>query len=356
MPPTRRRMLTTTALACAAAMVAAACGGSPAADAVSAAATSAAVGTKVRLGYFPNLTHAPGLVADAEGYLTRRLTAGVDVKAFNAGPDVVQALFAGSLDIAYIGPSPTVTAYTRSQGAAVRVIAGSTSGGAALVVRPGITDAAGLRGRKVATPQLGNTQDVALRHWLREKGLTTTPEGGGDVRVEPQKNSAAVVAFAQGAIDGAWVPEPFVSQLVAEGGTVLVDERDLWPDRKFLTTNVLVRTQFLAEHPAEVRAFLDAHLDALDLLRTDPDRAHAQVLKKIKALTDQEVPAAAAASAWKTIEFTPDPLAATLRTGAEHAKGVELLEDPPTDGFAQLWDLGPLNAALAARQLPAVTS
>ncbi len=359
--PSRHRILTAAAVACAGLL--AACGGGSSTGTATGTATVAAAAPStdqtvpVRIGYFPNLTHAPGLVADAEGFFTRRIGAGkVKISSFNAGPDVVQALFGGSLDISYIGPSPTVTAYVKSQGEAVRVIAGSTSGGAALVVRPGITTAADLKGRKVATPQLGNTQDVALRHWLRQQGLATTVEGGGDVTIQPQKNAAAVNAFAQGQIDGAWVPEPFVSLLVAKGGTVLVDERTLWPGRQFVTTNVLVRKQFLDEHPETVRAFLEAHLDALALLRDQPARAQAAVIAKIKAVTDQDTDPATVAAAWKTLAFTADPLAATLKTSAEHADAVGLLEDRPEDGFAALWDLRHVNAALKARSQPEVAS
>ena len=198
------------------AVVIALLGGMLAACSGSATAQTAGA-TVVNVGYFPNVTHAPGLLADAEGFLTKRLgVAGATVatKSFNAGPDVIQAILSGSLDISYIGPNPTVTAYIQSRGAGVRVIAGSTSGGASLVVRPDITSAAELRGRKLATPQLGNTQDIALRHWLGTQGLTATKEGGGDVSILPQANSAAVQAFTAGQIDGAWVPEPYATRLV----------------------------------------------------------------------------------------------------------------------------------------------
>ena len=353
--PTRRRLLGT-ALAICAGLLLTACGGDAGASAGSQAAAigSTAPATSqtvpVKIGYFPNVTHAPGLVADAEGFFTRRIGTGkVTTQAFNAGPDVIQALFSGSLDIAYVGPNPTITAYAQSQGAAVRVIAGATSGGAALVVKPSITSPEQLKGARLATPQLGNTQDVALRYWLSTKGFKTTTEGGGDVTIQPQKNAAALQAYASGQLDGAWVPEPYATQFVAEGAHVLVNEASLWPGGRFVTTNVVVRTQFLSEHPETVRAFLEADLDALDLIAKDPAKAQQDVISLIGKITGQTPKAADVAAAWKNLTFTADPLAATLREAADHAGAVGLLPTKPADGFAELWDLGVLNAALKGR-------
>jgi NitT/TauT family transport system substrate-binding protein len=311
----------------------------------------------VKIGYFPNVTHAPGLVADIEGFFTKRIGAGkVTTRSFNAGPDVIQALFSGSLDVSYIGPNPTITAYAQSQGAAVRVIAGVASGGAALVVRPSITSPDQLRGTRLATPQLGNTQDVALRYWLSTRGFKTTAEGGGEVTVRPQRSAAALQSYVSGQLDGAWVPEPFASQFVARGARVLVDERSLWPDGKFVTTNIVVRTQFLTEHPETVQAFLEAHLDALDLIAKEPARARRDVVSQIDKLTGYTLEAGALSAAWTNLSFTADPLAATLKQSAEHAATVGLLENEPRDGFAGLWDLRALNTALKARGASEVSS
>lgn len=354
---TRRTLLSTT-VAAVAALSLAACGGSsdgssaapPAATAPSTSQTVA-----VNIGYFPNLTHAPGLVADAEGFLTKRIGEGkVRTQSFNAGPDVVQALFGGSLDIAYLGPNPTINAYAQSGGQAVRVISGATSGGAALVVKPTITDAAGLKGKTLATPQLGNTQDVALRYWLSQQGLKTTIDGGGDVKIAPQKNSAALQAFASGQLDGAWVPEPFATQFVAAGGKVLVDEKTLWPGGQFVTTNVVVRTEFLQKNPDTVRAFLEAHLDAIQFIEANPAKAQQDVAAKISAITGQAVKPSTLADSWGNLSFTADPLPTTLKESAKHAAAAGLLEKAPEDGFAKLWDLAQLNAALKSRGLAQV--
>ena len=155
-------------------------------------------------------------------------------------------MFADAIDITFIGPNPAINAYAKSNGEAVRVISGSTSGGAFLVVRPDINTAQDLKGKKIATPSLGNTQDVALRAWLKSNGLATDTAGGGDVSVVPQENAQTLETFIAGTIDGAWVPEPWATRLIQDGGAkVLVDERDLWPDGKYVTTHLLVATKFL---------------------------------------------------------------------------------------------------------------
>ena len=179
----------------------------------------------LRLGYFPNVTHAPAIVGIENGILADSLGSDVVLEphAFNAGPEVVEAIFNGALDASYIGPNPAINAFAQSNGEAIRIVAGTTSGGAALVVRDGITSPDQLAGTTLATPQLGNTQDVALRAFLKSKGLETDLEGGGEVSIIPQDNSTTVTAFQTGAIDGAWVPEPYATLLKNEGGKVLVD-------------------------------------------------------------------------------------------------------------------------------------
>ncbi|HBY23749.1 MAG TPA: sulfonate ABC transporter substrate-binding protein [Propionibacteriaceae bacterium] len=313
----------------------------------------------VRIGYFPNITHAPGLIADAAGFFGTRLAAANATpvtSSFNAGPQVLQAILSGSLDISYIGPNPTVTAYARSRSTGIRVISGSTSGGSALVVRAGITTPAQLKGRRFASPQLGNTQDVAFRSWLHTQGLTASQDGGGDVSILPQANSAAVQAFKTGNIDGGWVPEPYWSSLVKAGGHVLVDERTLWPGGRFVTTNVIVRTEFLTKRPLAVQAFLEAHLDALDLCAADAGKARGFAASQIKKITSQTPDAGSLAAAWGNLAFTADPLAATLRQSAANADSVGLLVAKPTDDFASLWQLDPLNAVLLARGQKAVAA
>lgn len=308
-----------------------------------------AAAASVTLGYFPNLTHAPALVGVSKGHFAKALGAGTELKTvtFNAGPAAIEALNAGSVDITFIGPNPTITGFTQSKGQSLRVVAGAAANGASLVVKPEITAAAQLAGTRLASPQLGNTQDVALRHWLKGQGFETTPEGGGDVSILPQENATALQAFSSGEIDGAWVPEPWATRLVDEaGGHVLVDEADLWPDGRFIVTNVIVRTEFLQQHPEQVRAVLAGLLDSLDDIEENPAEARAAVNEAIAAITGKPMNPEVLAKAWPNVVFTADPLAATLREGAAHAVEVGLLEEPDLTG---LYALDTLNELLAER-------
>ena len=207
--------------------------GAPTTAAPATTAAAAPLEGTLNLGFFPNVTHAPALVGVENGLFADALGDGVELNTFtfNAGTEATEALFAEAIDITFIGPNPAINAFAQSDGTAIRIISGSTSGGAYLVVKPEITSVEQLAGKTLATPSLGNTQDVALRAWLKENGYETTPEGGGDVAILPQSNSTTLEAFIGGAIDGAWVPEPWATRLIQEGGgTVLVDERDLWPE------------------------------------------------------------------------------------------------------------------------------
>jgi NitT/TauT family transport system substrate-binding protein len=309
----------------------------------------------VRLGYFPNVTHAPALVGVEGGLFQKALGKNtLDVKTFNAGPEEITALLAGALDIGYIGPNPSVNGYVQSNGEAIRVVGGSTSGGAYLVVKPEITKAADLKGKRVATPQLGNTQDVALRTWLKKAGLKTDAQGGGDVSVAPQENALTLDAFKQGQIAGAWVPEPWATRLITEaGGKVLVDERTLWPEGKYVTTNIIVRTQFLDEHPDIVKQVLQGNLDAIDFIKSNRAQAEQYVSTQIQKITGKPIPANLVTASFDNLQFTPDPLPQTLQQSAKDAVALGLLQ-PPKKLF-KIYDLKQLNSILKAQGKPEIT-
>lgn len=333
-------------VALAALLVLPACGGDPAATAASPPGDAPVV---VRLGYFPNVTHAPALAGLAEGFFEDALGSGatLETRTFNAGPEVVGAIFSDGLDLAYIGPNPAINGYGRSGGAALRIVAGATSGGAALVVREGIRSADDLRGTVLSTPQLGNTQDVALRTWLRESGVRTELTGGGELEIRPQQNPQILETFRTGRIDGAWVPEPWATRLVEEGdGTVLVDEAELWPGGHFVTTQVIARAGFLGRHPDMVEDFLGGHVTAVEFVNDRPDEAKAVVNDAIEALTGSRLADATLDGAWARLTFTVDPIAASLRRVAEDATAAGLLEAFDLDG---IYALDPLNAVLRAR-------
>ncbi|CAB4584955.1 MAG: PhnD/SsuA/transferrin family substrate-binding protein [Actinobacteria bacterium] len=305
----------------------------------------------LNLGFFPNVTHAPALVGVEEGLFAEALGDGVELNTFtfNAGTEAVEALFAEAIDISFIGPNPAINAWAQSEGTAIRIISGSTSGGAYLVVKPEITSVEQLAGRTLATPSLGNTQDVALRAWLKENGLETTPDGGGDVSILPQSNSTTLEAFIGGAIDGAWVPEPWATRLIEEGGgTVLVDERGLWPDTdgEYVTTHIIVRTAFLEERPDIVKAFLAGLLASLDSIAADPEAAQASVIAQIDAITGQQSNPDVIAASFGNLTFTADPIAGSLQGSADDAIEIGLLD--PVE-LAGIHDLTLLNELLAER-------
>ena len=315
---------------------------------------SGAAATVVRLGYFPNLTHAAAIVADKEGFFSKHLGATkLEVSTFNAGPAAIEALKSGAIDATYVGPGPATNAYLNSGGQALTVVVGAATGGTSLVVDPSIRSAADLKGKKVSTPQLGNTQDIALRYWLRQHGLKTDLQGGGDVSVLPQDNAQIIDAFKQKQIAGAWVPEPYATRLVQAGGTVLVDERDLWPGKKFAITVLAVRTDFLAAHPQTVSALLSGDLDAVDFIAKNPAKAQKDVADLIAHTAGKPLDPAVIAAAWKKLSFTVDPVTPSLLMGARHAYQVGVLtKEPKLDGLV---NLTLLNQLLKERGKPEVT-
>jgi NitT/TauT family transport system substrate-binding protein len=317
----------------------------------SAAPSSAPV--TVRVGYFPNITHGVALVGVGTGTFARdlapdKLDAG---QTFNAGPAETQALLSQAIDIAFIGPSPSITAFTQSHGA-VKIIAGAASGGAGLVTKAAITSPAQLKGRTIATPQLGNTQDVALRAYLKTQGFTTDLQGGGDVAIKPQANSQTIATFKAGTIDGAWVPEPFLTQLVAAGGHLLVDERTLWPGGKFVTTDVVVRTAFLEAHPGTVMRFLTGVVDTISFVQSNPVAAAAAANQQLTTL-GSALPPAVLSSSFADLTFTADPLASSLQRESADATSVGLSSSPALTG---IFDLSLLNQVLRAKGQREVSS
>jgi NitT/TauT family transport system substrate-binding protein len=321
----------------------------------SVAPSAAAPQGTLKLGYFPNITHATAIVGVESGIFEKALGPGVSltVSSFNAGPAASEALLDGAIDATFIGPNPAINAFAKSKGAAIRIIAGATSGGAYLVVRPEITSAADLRGKKLASPQLGNTQDVALRTWLADNGLVTTREGGGDVSILPQDNAQTLDAFKSGQIDGAWVPEPWATRLVQEGGgKVLVDEKTLWPGGQYVTTHVIVRTDYLQVHLDIIRALLAGELEANDLVNSDPAQAQALTNQGIKKITSKTIADKVITAAWPNLTFTVDPIASSLKGSADHATKVGLLDAVDLTG---IYDLTLLNELLKAAGKPPVS-
>ena len=306
---------------------------------------------KVTIGHFSNITHAQGVIGHANRWFEDSLApdAVVDWKIFNAGPSAVEALFAGQLDITYIGPSPAVNAYVKSDGEAVRIISGASSGGAALVVRAdaGITKPEDLRGKKIASPQLGNTQDVALRSWLGKNRLKLK-EVGGDVQVLPVANADHVTLFLKKEIGASWTVEPWVSILEqTASGKIFLNESTLWKDGQYATAVVLVRTRFLDEHPELVKRFLEIHVKITDWINAHPDEAKAVFKKEIEREMGREFSQAILDSAWTRVAFTNDPLQSTVRAQALAAAHAGFLKKDPDLRF--LYNTGLLKEVLASK-------
>ena len=318
------------------------------------AAAQGAAADTLNLGYFPNVTHAPALVGDRAGIFAEALGDDVELKTqfFNAGPEATEALFGEAIDATFIGPNPAINAFAQSNGEAVRIVSGTTSGGAFLVVRKGIESVEDLRGATVASPQLGNTQDVALRAWLADEGMKTDETGGGDVAIQPQANADALAAFVAGEIDGAWVPEPWATRMLREGvGRVLVDERDLWPDGAYVTTHLLVRTEYLQANPQIIKGLLTGLVEAIELTTDDPAQAKKLVNDGIAELTGEPIAPDVLDAAFQNLTFTTDPVAASLEESKNDAVSIGLLDKVDLTG---IHDLTLLNEVLSERGAPSV--
>jgi sulfonate transport system substrate-binding protein len=341
----------TTAAMIGAALLLAGCSSSSSSTAGSTASANAAGNSPVtvRLGFLSNITHAPALVALKEGFFAKALGSAGSLKAtaFSAGTEETTAILAGQLDAAYVGPNPAINAWQKSDGSTIKIISGAATGGASIVVKKGITSAAQLKGKSLATPSLGNTQDVALRYWLKQHGLATNATGGGDVFVKPTKpNSAAVLQFKSGQIAGGSEPAPYDIQMVQDGGTVLLSEPGV-------TTLLVVTQSFLSAHPDIVASLVKAQVQANDFIKSNPTQAQADANAELASYTGKPLKDSLVAASFKEITFTNDPAAASLKTAADQAVSLGLLKPVNLTG---IYDLGPLNKALAAAGQPQVSS
>ena len=345
------RRVTAAAMVGAALLLAAGCSSSSAGTTSSGSGSGNAdpAPVTVRLGFLENITHASALVALKEGFFTKALGSAGTLKptAFSTGTEETTAILAGQLDAAYVGPNPAINAWQKSGGTAIKIVSGAATGGASVVVAKGITSAAQLKGKTLATPSLGNTQDVALRYWLKQNGLATTATGGGDAFIKPTTpNSAAVLEFKSGQIAGGSEPAPYDIEMVSDGGSVLVSEPGV-------TTLLVVTQSFLSAHPAIVADLIKAQIQANDFIKSDPTAAQADVTAELATYTGKPLKASLVAASFKEITFTNDPDASSLTTDASQAVSLGLLKPVNLSG---IFDLGPLNQALSAAGEPQVNS
>ena len=303
---------------------------------------------EVRLGYMPNVTHAQALIGVASGNFQRRLgvTGTVSPKVANAGPDLMEGLLAREIDIAYVGPSPAINTYLKSNGKALRIIAGACNGGAALVARGDrpIKSVRDLGGKRVAVPQLGGTQDVSCNHFIGLSGLKTTDKGG-TVEVIPVKNPDILALFKTKQLDAAWVPEPWASRLVKEAGAKLVvDERDLWPAKRFSTTVIVARTEFLHDNPLQVEAILDGHVELTKWIKFHTAEAQTIVNNEIKRLMGKPLSADILKSAWGRVDFTNEPDNSSIVEFMKAAKDLGYIHEGGPN-ITGIFDAKPLKGA-----------
>jgi len=311
----------------------------------------------IRVGAFPNLTHAQAMVGKADGWFGKAMGPQVKVQwtSFNAGPAAIEALLAGAIDMTYVGPNPAINGYVRSNGEALRVVAGAASGGASLVVRndAGINRPEDFHGKRVATPQFGNTQDVALRNWLKNHGMKTNDKGG-DVQVVPMANPDQLTLFLRKDLDAAWAPEPWATRLIHEGNARLfVDERTLWPKGQFVIGLLVVNTKFLQANAGLVKNWIRANVELTDWINAHPSEAKKLLNRQIQAETGKALPPIVLDEAFSRMEVTYDPLRRALLTAAQQAFDDGFLGRQMPD-LSGLYDLALLNQVLAEKGREAI--
>jgi len=265
--------------------------------------------TKIRVGHFPNITHAQGVIAHAlsrqgKGWFEQRL--GPDTKiewfVYNAGPSAMEAIFAKSIDLTYVGSGPALNAYTRSNGQEIRLIAGAANGGSGLVVQSdqNLNAPSDFRGKKIATPQLGNTQDISCRAWLIEGGLKIT-QLGGDAQVLPTQNPDQLGLFRGKRIDAVWTVEPWLSRLEQEAsGKVIVEEKEV------ATTILVSSVKFLNEQRDLAKKFAQAHAELTDWIIKNPEEAQRLIKAELLEETKSDMTPQVITAAWKRIVFTSE--------------------------------------------------
>lgn len=313
----------------------------------------------LRIGYFPNINHAQAVIGIGNGDFQKVLGNNIEIKplVFNAGPSAIEALFAKQVDVTYVGPNPAINGYVVSGGEDIRIISGASSGGAVFIIRAdsGIESAKDFANKKFASPQLGNTQDVALRNYLIENGYKTT-ENGGNVTVLPAKNPDILTLFLKKEIDGAWVPEPWGERLIKEAnGKLFLDERDLWPDGKFVTGLIVARSEYLKQNPDVIDKFLKAHIEETQWINNNKEEAVKAFNTELKKLTGQTIPEDTLKESLIRLELTYDPIQQSLYKSANDAFDIGFLGKTKPD-LSNIFDLNIQNKILEEKALVSINS
>jgi NitT/TauT family transport system substrate-binding protein len=311
----------------------------------------------LRVGYFPNINHAQAVIGIGNGDFQKEIgDVKLEAQIFNAGPSAIEALFANRIDVSYVGPNPAINGYLKSDGQGLRIIAGASSGGAVFVIRndSGINSVHDFAGKKFASPQLGNTQDVALRSYLLKNGYKTS-ENGGTVQVIPATNADIVTMLDKKEIDGAWVPEPWGAKLIRESNCkIFLDERDLWPEGKFSTAMLVVRTDYLNSHPDVIKRLLVAHVRETIWIENNKDQAINNFNDQVMKLTGKTIPNDEISDALSRMEITYDPIKDSIYKSADNAYGLGFLGDKKPN-LADIFDLTILNQVLREQNLSQIS-
>jgi NitT/TauT family transport system substrate-binding protein len=313
----------------------------------------------LRLGYFPNINHAQAVIGFGNGDFQKALGNNIKVQTtvFNAGPSAIEALLAKRIDATYVGPNPAINGYVVSDGKDLKIIAGSSSGGASFVVRNdvSINSPKDLAGKRLASPELGNTQDIALRSYLLENGLKTTDQGG-NVVLTPIANPDILTLFLKKQLDGAWVPEPWATRLVKEAnGRIFLDEKSIWPGGKFVTANIAVSTDYLKNNPDVISKLLSAHVNETVWINNHKDSAIQAFNTQVKKLTGKSIPQDELKQAFSRIDFTYDPLKLSLYQSANNAYNLGLLaKGKPHPDLSGIFDLTILDQVLKSKRLASI--
>ena len=313
-----------------------------------------ATAQQLRLGHFPNVTHAQALYARATGSFDQKTGLAIQWTSFNGGPTAIEAIFTDAIDATFIGPNPAINGFIKSRGEKFVIVAGAASAGTGLIVRQdaGIQSDRDFNGKTIATPQLGNTQDVAARMWFGERGYRFK-ERGGTLTLLALSNPDQLNLFKRKEIHGAWTVEPWLSRLEEEaGGVLFLDERTLWPDGRYVTTHLIVSRHYLARNPRIVEALLTALVEVTQQINADKPAAAKILNAELKKETGKPLPDAVLAKALDRVEFTWDPIASSLRQSAEAAHEVGFLKSMPQ--LKGIYSLQTLNKVLEAKNLPAV--
>jgi NitT/TauT family transport system substrate-binding protein len=311
----------------------------------------------LRIGYFANINHIQAVIGIGNGDFQNSLgNVKMESQVFNAGPSAIEALVANRIDVAYVGPNPAINGYLKSDGQALRIIAGASSGGAVFVIRndSGIDSMHDFAGKKFASPQLGNTQDVALRSYLLKNGYETS-ENGGSVTIIPAKTADIVTMMTKKDIDGAWVPEPWGTILAKQAnGRIFLDERDLWPSGEFSTALIVARTDYLSSHPDVIQKLLEAHVKETIWIENNKDDAIKSFNDQVQKLTGKTIPSDVISQALSRMEITYDPVKSSIDKSANDAYDLGFLGDKKPD-LSNMFDLTILNKILREQNLTTIS-